>query len=136
MQRVQKKKTNHIDGKLLLKLLRGNRFPKIWIPYPENGYLRQLLWHRQLSASTDADTVIRQNSGSLFQLSASQYPHDRGIDCNPVQVRSITNFSDYHVNETLTGDGQRKAKLESSHSLNTPTRRLGVFWSGLRLSQV
>jgi len=89
MQRVQKKKTNHIDGKLLLKLLRGNRFPKIGIPYPENGYLRQLLWHRQPSASTDEDTVIRQNSGSLLELSASQYPHDRGIDCNPAQVRSI-----------------------------------------------
>ena len=65
MQRVQKKKPNHIDGKLLLKLLRGNRFPKIWIPYPENGYLRQLLWHRQLSASTDADTVIRQLGKTL-----------------------------------------------------------------------
>jgi transposase len=30
----------------LLKPLRENRFPKIWVPSPENRDLRQLLWHR------------------------------------------------------------------------------------------
>ena len=30
----------------MLKLLRENRFPKIWVPGPENRDLRQLLWHR------------------------------------------------------------------------------------------
>src|SRR5580765_8605595 len=30
----------------MLKLLRENRFPKIWVPSPENRDLRQLLWHR------------------------------------------------------------------------------------------
>ena len=30
----------------MLKLLLENRFPKIWVPSPENRDLRQLLWHR------------------------------------------------------------------------------------------
>ena len=30
----------------MLKLLRENRFPKIWVPSPENRDRRQLLWHR------------------------------------------------------------------------------------------
>jgi transposase len=45
-QRVRKQKTDHLDAQLLLKLLREDRFPRIWIPNPENRDLRQLLWHR------------------------------------------------------------------------------------------
>jgi transposase len=29
-----------------LRLLRENRFPRIWVPDPKNRDLRQLLWHR------------------------------------------------------------------------------------------
>jgi len=29
-----------------LKLLLEDRFPRIWVPSPENRDLRQLLWHR------------------------------------------------------------------------------------------
>ncbi len=32
--------------RLLLRLLRENNFPRIWVPSPENRDLRQLLWHR------------------------------------------------------------------------------------------
>ena len=32
--------------RLLLRLLLENRFPRIWVPSPENRDLRQLLWHR------------------------------------------------------------------------------------------
>jgi transposase len=31
---------------LLLQLLREDRFPRVWVPSPENRDLRQLLWHR------------------------------------------------------------------------------------------
>jgi transposase len=34
------------DAQLLLRLLREDRFPRIWVPSPENRDLRQLLWHR------------------------------------------------------------------------------------------
>ena len=44
--RVRKQKRDREDARLLLKLLRENRFPRIWVPNPENRDLRQLLWHR------------------------------------------------------------------------------------------
>jgi transposase len=45
-KRVRKQKTDWEDARLLLRLLRENNFPKIWVPSPENRDLRQLLWHR------------------------------------------------------------------------------------------
>jgi len=45
-KRVRKQKTDRQDAQLLLKLLLENRFPRIWVPGPENRDLRQLLWHR------------------------------------------------------------------------------------------
>jgi transposase len=45
-KRVRKQKTDPHDARLLLKLLREDNFPRIWIPGPENRDLRQLLWHR------------------------------------------------------------------------------------------
>jgi len=44
--RVRKQKTDRHDAQLLLKLLVEDRFPRVWIPNPENRDLRQLLWHR------------------------------------------------------------------------------------------
>jgi Transposase len=45
-KRVRKTKTDPEDARLLLKLLPEDRFPRIWLPSPENRDLRQLLWHR------------------------------------------------------------------------------------------
>ena len=45
-QRVRKQKNDREDARLLLQLLRENRFPKLWVPSPENRDLRQLLLHR------------------------------------------------------------------------------------------
>jgi transposase len=45
-KRVRKQKTDREDARLLLRLLRENNFPRIWVPNPENRDLRQLLWHR------------------------------------------------------------------------------------------
>jgi transposase len=45
-RRVRKQKTDRLDAQLLLKLMREDRFPRIWAPSPENRDLRQLLWHR------------------------------------------------------------------------------------------
>jgi len=41
-----KKKTDREDARLLLKLMKEDRFPRIWVSSPENRDLRQLLWHR------------------------------------------------------------------------------------------
>jgi transposase len=45
-KRVKKQKFDREDARLLLRLLRENNFPQIWVPDPENRDLRQLLWHR------------------------------------------------------------------------------------------
>ena len=45
-RRVKKQKTDRKDAQLLLRLMREDTFPKIWVPSPENRDLRQLLWHR------------------------------------------------------------------------------------------
>jgi transposase len=45
-KRVRKQKTDREDARLLLKLMLEDRFPRIWVPSPENRDLRQLLWHR------------------------------------------------------------------------------------------
>ena len=45
-KRVRKQKTDRQDAQLLLTLMMEDRFPRIWVPGPENRDLRQLLWHR------------------------------------------------------------------------------------------
>jgi transposase len=45
-KRVRKQKTDRRDAELILTLLIENRFPRVWVPSPENRDLRQLLWHR------------------------------------------------------------------------------------------
>src|SRR6476659_3476736 len=45
-KRVKKQKFDRKDAQLLLRLMRENNFPQIWVPSPENRDLRQLLWHR------------------------------------------------------------------------------------------
>ena len=45
-KRVKKQKFDREDARLLLRLMRENNFPQVWVPGPENRDLRQLLWHR------------------------------------------------------------------------------------------
>jgi transposase len=51
-KRVKKQKTDREDARLLLKLMREDRFPRIWVPSPENRDVRQLLWHRHRLVQT------------------------------------------------------------------------------------
>ena len=45
-KRERKQKTDRQDAQHILKLLRKDDVPKIWVPSWENRDLRQLLWHR------------------------------------------------------------------------------------------
>src|SRR5580698_6654372 len=45
-KRVKKQKYDREDARLLLRLMRENNFPQIWVPSAENRDVRQLLWHR------------------------------------------------------------------------------------------
>jgi transposase len=44
--RVRKQKNDRQDAEHILKLMIEDRFPRVWVPSPENRDLRQLLWHR------------------------------------------------------------------------------------------
>jgi transposase len=44
--RVGRQKRDREDARLLHRLLVEDRFPRIWVPDPENRDLRQMLWHR------------------------------------------------------------------------------------------
>lgn len=44
---VRRQKTDRRDAGHLLRLLREGRFPRIWVPSPEERDVRQLLVHRQ-----------------------------------------------------------------------------------------
>ena len=46
-RRVRKQKTDERDALHLLDLLTTNRFPRVWVPSPEDRDARQLLQHRQ-----------------------------------------------------------------------------------------
>src|SRR6202790_2582408 len=45
-RRPKKQKTDSKDAQLLLRLMLEDRFPRIWMPSPENRDLRQLPWRR------------------------------------------------------------------------------------------
>jgi transposase len=45
-KRVKTLKNDREDARLLRRLMLENKFPRIWVPDPENRDLRQLLWHR------------------------------------------------------------------------------------------
>lgn len=45
-KRIKKQKTDRKDAQLLLQLMMEDRFPRIWVPSPQNRDMRQLLWHR------------------------------------------------------------------------------------------
>jgi len=45
-RRVKKQKTDRKDAQLLMQQMVEDRFPRIWVPSPQNRDMRQLLWHR------------------------------------------------------------------------------------------
>ena len=48
-KRSRKRKTDGQDAQLLLRLMREDNFPQIWVPGRENRDLRQLHGHRHRS---------------------------------------------------------------------------------------
>ena len=62
-QRVKKQKTDRKDAQLLLKLMMEDRFPRIWVPRPENRDLCQLLWHRHRLVQMRT-RIMNQSAGS------------------------------------------------------------------------
>src|SRR5262249_24283093 len=61
-KRVKKRKYDCEDARLLLRLMREGNFPKVWVSSPENGDLRQLLWHRH--------RMVQMRTRIMIQLQA------------------------------------------------------------------
>ena len=77
-KRVGKQKTDRQDAQLLLKLLEENRFPRIWVPSPENRDLRQLLWHRH--------RLVQMRTRVMNQLQAGDERRQK-MEAPPVECR-------------------------------------------------
>ena len=98
--RVRKQKTDRQDAQLLLRLLVEARFPRIWVPSPENCDLRQLILHRhrlvqmrtramnQIQATAMNEGMRRKKTlwsktgrKQLESLTLLHGPHDAGRTC-------------------------------------------------------
>jgi transposase len=64
---IRKQKTDRRDAELLLQLLLEKRFPRIWVPSPEQRDLRQLLLHRHKLVG-----MVRQVKNQLQHLALNQ----------------------------------------------------------------
>ena len=45
-KQVRKQRNDRRDAEHILKLMRKDDFPRLWVPTPENRDVRQLVWHR------------------------------------------------------------------------------------------
>src|SRR5579864_8373582 len=61
---VRKQETDRRDAELLLQLLLEKRFPRIWVPSPEQRDLRQVLLHRQAGGDEAAGEEPAATSGA------------------------------------------------------------------------
>ena len=72
-QRGRKQKTDREDARLVLRLLLENRFPKIWVPSPDNRDVRQLLLApASTGADADADHESAAGRGDERRLSLEE----------------------------------------------------------------
>jgi transposase len=69
-KRVKKQKYDRENARLLLRLMRENNFPQIWVPSAENRDLRQLLWHRH--------RMVQMRTRMMNQLQALAMNENRG----------------------------------------------------------
>src|ERR1700730_11079895 len=63
--RVRKQKTDRQDAQLILKMLVEDRFPRVWVPNPENRDMRQLLWHRHRLVHMRTRVMNQLQAGAL-----------------------------------------------------------------------
>jgi hypothetical protein len=102
-KRVKKQKFDREDARLLLRLMRENNFPQIWVPGPENRDLRQLLWHRH--------RLVQMRTRIMNQLQGAG--HERGLS---LEEKTI---------QRTRASAVRKTRI-SSLGQSTPTRVVGV----------
>jgi hypothetical protein len=107
-KRVRKQKTDREDARLLLKLLLENRFPRIWVPSPENRDLRQRLWHRH--RLVQMRTRIMNQLQKTMTLSADEFIRRFLLHVLPSGFHRIRYYG-------FLGNRHRKEKLEHCRQL-------------------
>jgi transposase len=80
-KRIKKQKTDRNDAQLLLRPMRENNFPQIWVPSPENRDLRQLLWHRH--------RLVQMRTRIMNQLQALAMNEGQAVQLAPHQMREV-----------------------------------------------
>ena len=100
---VRKQKTDRRDAQLLLQLLLEERFPRVWVPTPEQRDVRQLLLHRHKLVC-----MRRQVKNELQQLALNQ-----GVQ----QKRKLWSAAGRERLEALPLEGWTKQRREDSLEL-------------------
>jgi transposase len=86
--RVRKQKNDRQDAEHLRKLLVEDRFPRIWIPSPEERDLRQLLWHRH--RLVQMRTRVKNQLQALALNEGVQRKHRLWSKQGRAQLQSLT----------------------------------------------
>ena len=100
---VRKQKTDRRDAQLLLQLLLEERFPRVWVPTPEQRDVRQLLLHRHKLVC-----MRRQVKNELQHLALNQ-----GVQ----QKRKLWSAAGRERLEALPLEGWTKQRREDSLEL-------------------
>ena len=100
---VRKQKTDRRDAQLLLQLLLEERFPRVWVPTPEQRDVRQLLLHRHKLVC-----MRRQVKNELQHLALNQ-----GVQ----QKRKLWSAAGREGLEALPLEGWTKQRREDSLEL-------------------
>ena len=115
-KRVRKQKTDREDARLMLKLLRENRFPKIWVPSPENrdapyAALAMVYASWVPGANRPRDRMPKAREFALKALSL-----DSGVTDAHYSLGAVALFYDWDWT-TAEKEFQRELELNPNHVL-------------------
>jgi len=127
---VRKQKTDRRDAAQVLELLHTNRFPKIWVPTPEQRDLRQLVLHRvklvqmrtkvqnQLQAMAMEQGICRKKKLWTVQGRAEleRLPLDRWAQRRRQELLQLLDQMNESIRE-LTGEVERQARQHPDAAL-------------------
>jgi hypothetical protein len=85
------------------RLLREDRFPRVWVPDPENRDLRQMLWHRH--------RLVQMRTRVMNQLQA------------------IAMNEGVRVRKKLWSKPRKKSTRQSRHHQSCPITALSGMWT-------
>ena len=107
-KRVRKQKTDREDARLMLRLMRENNFPRIWVPSPENRDLRQLLWHRHRLVQMRTRIMNQQQAVAMNEGKRRKERGAAAADSSWRGTHRGAGFRADHLNWDRIWEGSRK----------------------------